>query len=184
MATPNQIRANRENARKSTGPKTVLGKCIASRNATRHGFYATSVLLPEEDADEFVRLGRRLALAYNPCGVLEEEQVRTIIETRWQLRRANVVDTELYRMYSVYEGESRGVGTAFAQDATQGNAFTKLTRYQSFLMRKLALAEKELARLQESRNDYAGDQPGVAALIGPGSAVDAAGSVSAASHSS
>jgi hypothetical protein len=68
MATPNQIRANRENARKSTGPKSALGKRIASRNATRHGFYATSVLLPEEDADEFVRLGRRLALAYNPCG--------------------------------------------------------------------------------------------------------------------
>ena len=57
--------------------------------------------------------------------MLEEEQVRTIIETRWQLRRANLVDTELFMMYSVYDGEQRGVGTAFAQDATQGNAFTR-----------------------------------------------------------
>ncbi len=172
MATPNQIRANRENARKSTGPKSALGKRISSRNATRHGFYATSVLLPEEDPEEFVRLGRRLALAYSPCGVLEEEQVRTIIETRWQLRRANVVDTELYQIYSVYEGEPRGVGTAFAQDATQGNAFTKLTRYQSFLLRKLALAEKELARLQEIRNRYAEAGAVVAALLAPASAGD------------
>lgn len=134
MATPNQIRANRENARKSTGPKSALGKRISSRNATRHGFYA------------IIRFGRRLVLAYCPYGVLEEEQVRTIIETRWQLRRANLVDTELYQMYSVYEGEPRGVGTAFAQDATQGNAFTKLTRYQNFLLRKLTSAEKELNR--------------------------------------
>ena len=129
-----------------------------------------------------MRLGRRLALAYGPCGVLEEEQVRTIIETRWQLRRANVVDTELYRMYSVYEGEPRGVGTAFAQDATQGNAFTKLTRYQSFLLRKLALAQKELARLQEIRNGQAAAGAVgpvgqvVAALLTPACAVEDAGS--------
>lgn len=148
MTTANQMRANQLNARRSTGPKTALGKRISSRNATRYGFYATSVLLPDEDRDEFVRFSRRLVLAHAPCGVLEEEQVRTIIETRWQLRRANLVDTELYMMYSIYDGEQRGVGTAFAQDATQGNAFTKLTRYQTFLLRKLALAERELARLQ------------------------------------
>ncbi len=71
--------------------------------------------------------------AYSPCGVLEEELVRSIIETRWQLRRANMVDSELFQIYSVYEGQKRGVGTAFAQDATQGNAFTKLTRYQNDL---------------------------------------------------
>ncbi len=31
--------------------------------------------MPEEDQDEFVRLGRRLALAYAPYGVLEEEGI-------------------------------------------------------------------------------------------------------------
>ncbi len=165
MATENQIRANQINACRSTGPKSALGKRISSRNATRHGFYATSVLLPGEDRDEFIRFSRRLVMAYAPCGVLEEEQVRTIIETRWQLRRANIVDTELYMMYSVYDGEQGGVGTAFAQDATQGNAFTKLTRYQTFFLRKLALAERELARLQADPRPQAGDTPGVAGLL-------------------
>ena len=79
---------------------------ISSRNSTRHGFYATSVLLPDEDREEFIRLARRLAVCYAPTGVLEEEQVRIIIETRWQLRRANLVDTELFQIYRCSRGRT------------------------------------------------------------------------------
>jgi hypothetical protein len=148
MATPNQIQANRQNALRSTGPRTPAGKIIASRNATRHGFFSTSVLLPHEDRGEFLRLGRRLVSAFNPCGVIEEELVKTIIETHWQLRRANVVDSELFQIYESYKGQKRGVGTAFAQDALQGNAFTKLTRYHGFFLRKLRAAQEELYDLK------------------------------------
>ena len=38
MATEKQIRANRENDKRSTGPKTVAGRMKSSRNALRHGF--------------------------------------------------------------------------------------------------------------------------------------------------
>jgi hypothetical protein len=38
MATGRQIRANRDNARKSTGPKTPEGKRICSKNAALHAF--------------------------------------------------------------------------------------------------------------------------------------------------
>ena len=148
MTTEKQLQANRQNALKSTGPKSSTGKMIASRNSTKHGFYSTSVLLPSEDPEEFLSFARRLALAYSPCGVREEQLVKTIIETHWQLRRANLIDSELFQIYGFYKGENRGVGTAFAQDATQGNAFTKLTRYQTFLMRKVHLAEQDLLRLQ------------------------------------
>ena len=151
MATQRQILANRQNADKSTGPKTPEGKLISSRNATRHGFYASAVLLPEEDRAEYVRLTRGVVGFYSPQSVLEEEQVLIIIHTLWQLRRANMVDTELFQMYQFHDGERGGVGTAFAQDATQGNSFTKLTRYQSFLLKKAETARKELAWLQAAR---------------------------------
>ena len=61
------------------------------------------------------------------------------------------MDTELFQMYRYYEGEERGVGTAFAQDASQGNAFSKLTRYQGSLIRILQNAEKALAELKKRR---------------------------------
>ena len=150
MATEKQIMANRQNAAKSTGPTSVPGKYISSKNATRHGFYTSAVLLPEEDRSEYVRLARGVVGYYQPQGVLEQEQVLSIIHTLWQLRRANVVDTELFQMYQICDGQRGGVGTAFAQDATQGNSFTKLARYQSFLLKKLDVARKELALLQST----------------------------------
>ena len=40
MTNPSQIEANRRNAKRSTGPKTKLGKSRAARNALRHGISA------------------------------------------------------------------------------------------------------------------------------------------------
>ena len=37
MSSEKQLRANRENARRSTGPKTAEGRLKSSRNALRHG---------------------------------------------------------------------------------------------------------------------------------------------------
>jgi hypothetical protein len=38
MTSAAKLRANRRNARKSTGPRTLAGKAIVGRNARRHGF--------------------------------------------------------------------------------------------------------------------------------------------------
>jgi hypothetical protein len=40
MATEKQIAANRANAKRSTGPRTLAGKLKSSRNAYRHGLSA------------------------------------------------------------------------------------------------------------------------------------------------
>jgi hypothetical protein len=44
MATEKQIRANRANAQRSTGPRTGAGKLKSSRNAFRHGLSASMPL--------------------------------------------------------------------------------------------------------------------------------------------
>src|SRR5271167_3726478 len=46
MSTPQQIEANRGNARSSTGPTTPRGKARASRNARRHGLSVSVVSDP------------------------------------------------------------------------------------------------------------------------------------------
>ena len=43
MSSNLQNKANRANAKRSSGPKTVLGKAKSSRNARRHGLSSSSV---------------------------------------------------------------------------------------------------------------------------------------------
>ena len=50
MATAAQIAANRANAQKSTGPRTVAGKQRSRMAALEHGLTAATLVLPHEDA--------------------------------------------------------------------------------------------------------------------------------------
>jgi hypothetical protein len=49
MATEAQIAANRQNAKKSTGPRTAEGKARSSRNGTTHGWCSQAATLEEAE---------------------------------------------------------------------------------------------------------------------------------------
>ena len=50
MTSEKKIEANRQNERKSTGPKSPEGKAAVRLNALKHGLLSQQVLLPGEDA--------------------------------------------------------------------------------------------------------------------------------------
>ena len=54
-ASEARIRANRENAKRSTGPKTPEGKARVRCNALKHGLTGRGVALPAEDQAEITR---------------------------------------------------------------------------------------------------------------------------------
>src|SRR3954470_7952741 len=56
-------RINRQNAQKSTGPRSDSGKLMASMNSTKHGLRIETLALPGEDADAF----RDLLQEWNDC---------------------------------------------------------------------------------------------------------------------
>ena len=70
-ATEQRLAANRINALSSTGPVTLEGKAIASRNATRHGFLSARLFLDDEDPSEFQALFEDLCRSLAPVGTLE-----------------------------------------------------------------------------------------------------------------
>ena len=55
MTTNAQIKANRNNARKSTGPRTDEGKTRSAKNALKHGLLGRDTVLPGEDPADFDR---------------------------------------------------------------------------------------------------------------------------------
>jgi hypothetical protein len=158
MSSQKQIAANRRNAKKSTGPKSPGGKATSSKNAVKHGLYSCEAVLPEENATEYRKILSRLIQERDGNGAETGELIRLIAESLWRLKRCSKVDTELFQMYGKYEGEERGVGTAFAQDAMHGNAFSKLARYRASCFRELTVTMKLLEGLGHTPKAAAGDR--------------------------
>lgn len=87
-----RVKANRENAKLSTGPKTGKGKAAVKWNALKHGLLAGEVVIrtgdAEESGSEFEALLASLSDELRPEGMLEEMMVEKIAVCYWRLRRA------------------------------------------------------------------------------------------------
>src|SRR5215216_2423812 len=101
MASRKQIQANRQNALKSTGPKTPEGKDTARLNATKHGLLSQEVL-PGEDEDALKELAERLRAELQPVGEMENLLVERIIDATWRLRRLSRVEAGIFT-WELYE---------------------------------------------------------------------------------
>lgn len=84
-----QLKANKENAKKSTGPRSGEGKAIVAKNALKHGILSAEVVIDgiEEDREEFEALGKRLVGDLKPVGVMEQMLVDKMAVTYWRMRR-------------------------------------------------------------------------------------------------
>jgi hypothetical protein len=162
MASDKQTRANRRNARKSTGPKTQEGKAAVSQNALKHGLLSQQILLPNEDEASFIQLSERLHSELQPVGELETLLMERILFAAWRLRRILVVETGIYEEERFSLGSQGGLGMAFIRDANGANAFSKLSRYETTLDRGLYKALHELQRLQAARRAEANVVPPLA----------------------
>ena len=87
MATQAQVNANRENAKKSTGPRTAQGKRRSSRNSLKHGLLARDAVMVGEDPAEFDRLFQEFEEVIYPKNALEFSLVRQVTDAEWRLRR-------------------------------------------------------------------------------------------------
>ena len=87
MSSKEQINANRQNAQKSTGPRTDEGKVAVSQNAVKHGLFAESVIKGENPADYEVFHTKMLA-ELAPVGLVEAVLADRIASLWWRLKRA------------------------------------------------------------------------------------------------
>jgi len=95
--TEAQIHANRQNAAKSTGPKTAEGKAASSRNGLTHGLAANTHILPTEDPEDFLLLLKDLYDRFHPLGLGEEKLVQRIAAEQWRLDRTFAIEAGIYR---------------------------------------------------------------------------------------
>jgi hypothetical protein len=119
MATAAQLRANRLNARKSTGPRTPEGKAVVAQNAVQHGLLARAALLQGEDWEEFTEFRENLVEELAPEGTLEGMLAERIVSLSWRLQRAARLQNEAYESLYLLEATS-GYARRKREEMAQG----------------------------------------------------------------
>ena len=156
-----QLEANRVNALKSTGPKSLEGKLQSRGNALKHGLAARKHLIVGDDPIEFEEYRDNLWCELQPKTVLQEEMVMQIITTGWKIRRYQMVETglfnhEAFKAYefnslinfssnTIYLADFKGKvcknepiselqGKALSEDCSRSNAILKLSTLEQRLI--------------------------------------------------
>jgi hypothetical protein len=91
-----QMAANRKNATKSTGPKSLKGKRKSSMNSVTHGFYSNKIIIPTidgEDAEErFEKLYLALVNDFKPVTALEYFEIDNLASCIWRKNRQQLCE--------------------------------------------------------------------------------------------
>ena len=93
-----QLLANRRNAKKSTGPKTKLGKLMVSKNAIQHGLDAEKHVVIGEKLEDLQNFINRLIDYLKPIDVQEELIVAKMIDVAIRLRRIPIIEAGIFNM--------------------------------------------------------------------------------------
>ena len=139
-----QMRANQQNALRSTGPKTDQGKALASRNSLRHGLLA-------EDKQQFSDLLTDLVTHFGPVGPLEEILVEKIAACYWRQRRASRYEVGILRQkldtmtHDYYRPDGKLTDAEIDEEIAQKQTEIKTVREQYQLFKRSQASGQDVA---------------------------------------
>jgi len=87
VATEKQFAANRQNAQKSTGPRTPEGRAAVRLNGVKHGLTAETIVLKGESEADFTNMLESFEAEHAPTTPTEEALVVQLALANWRLRR-------------------------------------------------------------------------------------------------
>ena len=141
--------ANRENAQKSTGPRTPEGKATSSQNAITHGIHVASPVLSTEDQAAFDTTERLLRREFAPRSAAEEWIFQKLIHVSWNQERMRTIEQVQYEITMLHPDLTKGFAFAgppiLAALAHQRLAGT--TTILQSLNRQLSRLSREFYRL-------------------------------------
>ena len=100
MATEAQVNANRENAQKSTGPKTEEGKAASAGNSLKHGLLARQDVINSEMIAKYEAHRNVIVRQLKAKGGIEKFFARRVASLTWRLLRAERMQNEVFDYFT------------------------------------------------------------------------------------
>ena len=171
-----KVLANRNNAKKSTGPRTENGKAWAKRNAVKHGLRAEHIITVGENKIEFEELKDQFVKELQPIDIISMQLVNRIVLTAWNLQRSDKIQSGMlaYEMLSYEADEYKSklkeihhadfagsqikvpyqnllMGLSFLRDCDSSNAMVKLGSYETRLLNRYSQLLEQLKKYKEQK---------------------------------
>jgi hypothetical protein len=146
MSTQAQIDANRQNAKKSTGPKSEEGRTKSAANSTRHGLTANPTTIFENnpyERSQYDCLKAKLLKQCLPEGELELQTFERYVFALFQVDRARQMEIDAQDRWSnepnseiLFNQMERILKLCAAQERRADRALKELTKLQRDRVRK------------------------------------------------
>ena len=171
-----KVLANRNNAKKSTGPRTENGKAWAKRNAVKHGLRAENIITVGESKIEFEELKDQFVKELQPIDIISMQLVNRIVLTAWNLQRSDKIQSGMlaYEMQSYEADEYKSklkeihhsdfagsqtkvpyqnllMGLSFLRDCNSSNAMIKLGSYETRMLNRFSQLLDQLKTYKEAQ---------------------------------
>ena len=156
MATLKQITANRENAKKSTGPRTPNGIRASSQNARKTGVYAKHGLLPEESEDSFAQLHADYYRDCIPVGPTEILMVERLVALAWRMARFPRAEAGMIDGLRRLAKGIGGTGAAYLHNAISGDPLGRIVSMEASTFKAYVATMADLKKIQQARKERDG----------------------------
>jgi len=146
MSTQRKIDSARANGAKSHGPVTEEGRKKSSMNALKHGLTARTVLFSNDNHDEYNALLESYIESLQPIDPVEMDLVVDMVNAKWQQRRVQKFETELFdQEMDEHKEELDKDYKSYSETFEQTYAFQRLTYSAS-----LQMLHREASRLERT----------------------------------
>jgi len=164
MSSQRKIDSARANGALSRGPITEEGRKISSMNALKYGLTAHTVILPDEDDQQYNVLLDTYFNDLQPDGIFERDLVVEMVNARWRQRRFCDVESFMFvremdkneeEVKKDYDSGAVGVAHSFAfRNLVYGGSLPMLNQVESRLERTYLRAFRTLQQSRQFHEKY------------------------------
>ena len=159
MSSAAQQRANRENAQKSTGPRTEEGKMRSRMNALKHGQTGQILVMPGDQLAEYEAFAEAYIADLAPQGQVEIQLAASIAHCQWRINRNQAQEAAIFALGDLdhagkFDTGDDALNSTFAVVLTlqeQAGLLSKLSVYEQRNQRTLQSSLKLLRQIQAER---------------------------------
>ena len=144
-----KTRANRENAQKSTGPRSNIGRAASSRNAVQHGLFAEDLTqhFSDEQIERYRCFVEGIVTDLHPVGDLELHLAQRVADIQFRLEMLRTAELKIYLGAAIPSATMEGCLLK------AGNPMGLASLYDQRFQRSFSKTLEEFRRAQQARLD-------------------------------